>query len=504
MQISSDKQVKFGVILSYILIVLNALYGLILTPYIISHMGADNYGVYKTIASFVSTLAVVDLGIGGTVQRYVSSFIAKGEEKKIPNFMAMSLIISAGLCVVLFIISFGLYFVIDPMYSSTFNEDQLHLAKQLFCVSCATMMVGFMETALGGLITGHNKFIFGNGSKLVFLLARIVSLVIYLQFSNNPVGILVINFLLSLIAFLVQIIYIRRVLRIKIKFTSWEKFLFFEAGKYTVLMFITSVVSQIFSNLDNVVIGAIKGPELVAVYSVGLLIFNMFAQLSCSVSGVMLPTVTNAVHMQDGGKTLIGIIVKAGRVQFALLGAALAGFICVGKDFVSLWMGEGFEDVYIITLILIVPSMFELCTNTCLSILRAKNMLGFRCIVFVITAVLNAVITVILVKKWSYIGAAIGTALSYIAGSLIAMNIYYSKKLHLPMLRIYKGIFGKIWLCLFFAGGALFIFSRYVNGSWTAFVLCVVFFCVIYTALLLVCGLTKEEKRKIPIIGKRF
>ncbi|MBP9989619.1 MAG: polysaccharide biosynthesis C-terminal domain-containing protein, partial [Ruminococcus sp.] len=412
--------------------------------------------------------------------------------------------ISAGLSVVLFIISFGLYFVIDPMYSGTFTQHQLHLAKQMFCISCATMMVGFIETALGGLITGYNKFIFGNGNKFIFLLARIALLVIYLQFSNNPVGILVINFILSLVALLVQIIYIRRVLRVKIKFTSWEKVLFFDAGKYTILMFITSVVTQIFSNLDNVVIGSIKGPELVTVYSVGLLIFGTFSQISCSVSGVMLPTVTNALHKQDGRETLLRVITKSGRVQFALLGAALAGFICVGKDFVYLWMGEGYEDVYIITLILIIPAVFELCINTCLSILRAENKLGFRTVIVLISALLNAVITVVLVKEWSYIGAAIGTAFSYFACSLVAMNIYYSKKLHLPMLKIYKGIVGKIWLCLLISAGALFFFSRYVNGSWTAFILCAVFFCVIYAALLLVFGLTKEEKREIPIIGKLF
>ena len=45
-----NKQIKLGVILSYLLILLNTLFGLLVTPYVISCLGADEYGVYKTIS----------------------------------------------------------------------------------------------------------------------------------------------------------------------------------------------------------------------------------------------------------------------------------------------------------------------------------------------------------------------------------------------------------------------------------------------------------------------
>lgn len=216
----------------------------------------------------------------------------------------------------------------------------------------------------------------------------------------------------------------------------------------------------------------------------------------------MLPTVTGVLSQRDGMAKVVNVIIKAGKAQFVLLGAALTGFICIGKDFVFVWMGEGYEDVYFITLILLIPSMFELCINVCHSILRAQNRLGFRTGVVIASAILNAILTVILVNVWSYVGAAVATACSHIVCSLIIMNLYYSKVIQLPMLQIYKSIVGRVSVCLLISGMCLFGFSRFVNGSWLAIVADIVVFCIVYGIMLLAFGLDGDDKKQIPVIRK--
>lgn len=489
-------QVKTGAVLSYIIILLNSLYGLVLTPLIVSRIGVDDYGVYKTITSFTATLIVLDLGIGGTVQRYIASYISKKEHHRIPNFMAMSLIIASILCGLLFLCFFVLFFLIGPIYSDTFNAEQIELAKKIFCISAFTVLLRIFENVFNGLITGHNKFIFGNGINLMSLVTRIVLIVIFLQFSTDATGIVAVNLITSVLFLLSEVLYIKIKLGIKIKFSKWDISVFKDAGKYTALMFITSIVTQITSNIDNIVIGSIRGPNLVTIYSVGLLIFAMFSQISSSISGVMLPTVTNILNSKDGNQKVVNVIIKAGRIQFILLGACIIGFIIVGKDFINLWMGEGFEDVYIITIILIVPALFELCINTCLSILRAKNKLEFRTIALIVSTIVNLIVTIVLVKKWSYIGAAIGTSVSYFMCSIVAMNWYYIKKLNLPMGYIYRKIIGKTWICLLLAGAAIKISSIYFKESWIGLFINVLVFCLVYSISLYIFKLSEEERNK--------
>ena len=150
-----------------------------------------------------------------------------------------------------------------------------------------------------------------------------------------------------------------------------------------------------------------------------------------------------------------------------------------------------------------IPALLELCVNVALSVLRAKNMLGFRTVVLTSVTALNAVITIVGVKLWGYFAAAIGTSVSFIIGSLVIMNIYYYKRLSFKMIKIYLGIFKGTWLALAAAGVVLALVSPYTPLSWLGFILDVAVFGGVYGVGMLIFGLNKEEKRMIPVI-KRF
>lgn len=497
-----NRQVKIGVIISYILIICNAIYGLFVTPYMISYLGEAEYGVYKTISSLSSSLMVLDLGIGGTVMRYIALYRAKKEDDKISNFVAMSLIQAIVLCVIVVVVSIFILGSIDSVYGKSFTAAQLLKANQLFNVLIINICLHVVENVINGVITGYNEFITANGTKLVRLFVRIALIILLLKFYPDSLVIVGIDLLLTVLTLVFELLYIRMHLNLKILFSYWDNFLFKEAGIYTFLMFLTSICAQVNTNLDNVIIGAVKGPYLVTIYSMGLMIFSMYQSLSTSVSGVMLPTMTNILNGEDAKNKTIKMVVKVGRVQFLLLGATIIGFVCLGRDFIQLWLGKGFEDVYIITLLLMCPSLFELCVNVCLSILRAKNMLGFRTVVLTLTTLLNAIVTYFMVKEWSYIGAAVGTGLSFIIGSLIIMNIYYSKKLGLPMLKIYLKIIDRIWICMLISGLAIYLSSMALSGGWIYFIINVLIFCFVYIVTLWFIGLTKEEKLSIPILKR--
>lgn len=495
-------QAKGGVILSYIAIVFNTLYGFVITPYMIGTLGEAEYGVYKTIAAMANALMVLDMGLGSTVMRYIASYRTNKEDDKIPNFVAMQLILAAVMSAVIILASVAVFQTIRPTYSATFTEAQIQKAQMLFVLLILNMVIHVFSNVIAGIISGSNHFVVGKGMGLVRLVVRSLLIVVLLKIIPNAVVLVLIDIGISIAFFLFDCYYSRFCLGVRIKLTKFERSVFVESGKYSVLMFLTSICAQINNSLDNVIIGAISGPKLVTVYSMGLLIFAMFENLSTAVSGVMLPTVTKLIAQPDGESALQRLIIQVGRVQFMLLGAAYVGFVCIGKDFLNLWLGPGYEDVYIITIILMTPSMFELCVNTCLAVLRAKNKLGFRTGVLFASTALNAVVTILAVKYWSYIGAAIGTAASFLIGSLIVMNIYYVKKMGLPMLRIYGGILSRIWICLLLAGAALWIFSRFVYGSVLAIVAGVGVFCIVYGVTMWFFGLSKVEKKHIPVLNR--
>lgn len=494
---SEKKQVVGGALLSYILIVLNAVYGLLITPYILSRLGTVEYGMYKTVASLSSSLMILDLGLGGTVTRYIAKYKSDNREKDIPNLIAILFLEATIVLLLVTIVCTGVYSQLGNIYKATFTSDQLAHAKNLFLVLSINMLLCIIENVVNGIVTGYNDFLFGNGIKLVRLVCRILLVFIVLQFYPNSMGLVLINLTLTSVFLMIEIYWAFVKHKTRVRFEHWDASLFSESFKYTLLIFSTSIVNQVNGNLDNIVIGAVVSAAAVAVYSMGLTIFGMFQQLSTAISGVLLPSIIGILEEKDGLKKVQKTIVNTGRVQFCLLGAALVGFAVLGKNFIYLWLGDGFQDVYYITLILMIPSIFELCVNACLAVLKAKNLLGFQTVALLSTTVLNAFITYFGTRKFGYFAACFGTAVSWTIGSLILMNLYYYKKFGFPMLKIYQSIIGKTWVALLVPAIVLSIVNRYCPVTWIAFAFECLLFVIIYLVILLKAGLTESELAQI-------
>ena len=491
---SNQSQVKYGAILSYALIILNTVYGLVISPYTLTMLGESSYGVYKTIASFSASLLVLDLGIGTTVMRYTAKYRAEKKENEIGNFAAMGLVEGAIMAVVLLVVSIVIYSLLDSMFGRTFTTSELQLAKSIFIILIINMMGTIIENVLNGVITGMNEFIFSNGYKLFMLFLRMVLLIIVLRIWHSAIALVSISLGITVVNIAIDYIYILKKLSIHIKLKHWEKDLFIESLGYTSLMFIQTIAIQANGNIDNIVIGAVIGSTAVAVYSFGIQMFNMYESLATAFSNLMLPTISVKIANNATDAELQSTVTKVGRVQFMILGAALAGFTVLGKEFIALWLGQGFEDVYSLSLIMMVPVTFTLIENVCLSILRARNLMKFRTLSLIVTAAFNAIVTIIGTYLWDYYAAAIGTGLSIVVGSIIMMNIYYHKKIGFKVIKFYADVLSRLVICILVPAIIVAVIARFYSGSWISFIIKAGIYVAIYVGLLLAYGMRPEEK----------
>lgn len=492
----AKSEVKWGALLSYVLIGLNSIYGLIIMPFVLGAIGESEYGVYKTIGAMTATISVMELGLGGTMQKYIAQFRAQKEDKKAYNYSAMCIIQAVVMALAMAVVGLCLFFTLEPVYGNTFTAKEMFRAKQVYIVLVCYVVFHIFENVLFGIISGYNRFIFTNSVKLATLISKILIYLIILPIFKNSLAIVMTMLALEFVIIAAECVYIKFVLKHKVKLYSWDRAIFKETFMYTILLFVQSIIIQFNGNVDNMVIGAVIGTSAVTVYSFAIQIFNMYEQCATSVSGVILPSVTKVVFSGAKPKDLENLVVKYGRAQWAILGAALGGFICLGKEFFSLWLGRGFEDCYYLALILMVPVTFPLIVNTCLAILKAKNLLLFRTIALAYSAVINVIFTIIGTKLWGFYAAAAGTALSTVIGSVLSLNIYYQIKLKINMLRVYFRIMHKIVLCIAIPTVVCFLINPCFNGSWLAFIVKAFIFVAIYGVLMILFGLNENEKPK--------
>ena len=495
--VSNQNQLKIGAIFSYLLVILNTVFGLVVSPYILSKLGSGDYGVYKTIGSFSSTLLVLDLGIGTTVMRYTAKYRAEKKNNEIGNFAAMGLIEASIMGAILFVISMGIYFSLGSIYGNTFSVAELALAKSMFLITVFNMIFTMIDNVLNGVVTGANQFAFTNVFKCLMLLIRILLIYIVLAVYPSATFLVTLTLLTTIINVMAHAIYIAKKLNIHIRLTRWDGGLFKESLEYTILMFIQTIAIQANGNIDNIVIGAVIGSVAVAVYSFGIQMFTMYETISTSFSGLMLPTISQKIADGASDTELQAVVTRVGRIQYAILGPALIGFLCVGKSFIHLWLGDGFKDVYFLSLIMMVPVTFTLIENVCLSILRAKNMMKFRTISLIVTALLNAAITIVGTMLFNYYAAAVGTALSIIIGSIVMMNIYYHKRIGFKVFKFYKDVLHRIWICTLIPGVIVFVLNCLLTDSWITLLVRIFVYCSIYAVLMIRFGLNAGEKQML-------
>ena len=407
-------QIIGGALLSYILIILNALYGFIVFPYILGKIGQSEYGVYKIVTSFTTALMIMDLGISSTIQRFIAKFVAEKNKERLENYLAMMLIQLLIMLVIVSSIGFFLYYSVDNLFDSSFTMAEMVKAKQLYILLIFSLLLTIVSNFLTGIVTGFNKFIFVNLLNVVFLFLKVIVIFSILSKYKNSVILVYIDIFINILAIIFKTIYIKVKLSINIHFVKFDISLFKESLIYMFLMFLSAIINQVNGNLDNVVIGAIIGSSAVAIYSFSIVIESTFEKFAVAISKVMLPTVINQIEKGDSIDKLESTVIKVGRLQFMLCGAILAGFIVVGKQFIILWLGESYLDIWLISLIIMVPRLVELIENVYLAILRAKNKIGFRTIGLFFMTLINLLITIVGTRRWGYIAAAIGTSLSII------------------------------------------------------------------------------------------
>lgn len=99
------------------------------------------------------------------------------------------------------------------------------------------MVLNVFENVINGVITGSNRFQFGNGIKIFRLILRVVLIVILLAFCSSSIVLVLIDLIVTMISILVEMLYVIQVLDVKPKYSHWDRALFLSLENIRYLCF---------------------------------------------------------------------------------------------------------------------------------------------------------------------------------------------------------------------------------------------------------------------------
>ena len=437
----SSKEIKIGAILSYVIIVVNMLIGVLYTPILTAKLGQTEYGLYSLVTSIISYLTILDFGFGNAIIIYTTRYRNKNEKDKEQKLHGMFFIIYTIIGIIAGIIGAILWLNVDKLFGNTMSAGELSKAKILMGILTFNLVVTFPLSIFSSIITSYEKFVFSKVLNLARIILNPIVMLILLNFGIKSVGLVVLVTVLNITTLILNYIYCKTKLKIKLKFGKIDFKLLKEIMAYSVWIFLNSIMDKINWSLDQFVLGIYSGSVAVAIYSVASQLNQMYVNFSTAISGVLLPKVTKMESDNASDEEFTDIFIKTGRIQYIVMALIMSGFILYGKEFINImWVGPEYAESYIIACILMLPSTIPLIQNVGLNILQAKNKYKFRVIVLMIFAVVNVCISIILSKKYGGVGAALGTAISTILGQIIFMNIFYQKKVGINIISFWKNI----------------------------------------------------------------
>ena len=498
-------ELKTGTVLSYLNTVLSIAIGLITAPLMLRFLGKSEYGAYQMTAALIGYVSILDLGLHSTITRYVSKYRATHNDEEQKGFIAICLIFFTVIGVAIIIISGILYALIPQMYGEKATATEIGVIQQLLIILSINLALSMPGAVFTSIITAYEKFVFSRSCTIIKMLIRLGLIFIALKMFRSAVSVAIIDLVLNILLIFIQIMYCFRYLKIKVHYQKMERSFIIGILSFSLFVFIASITEQINWKADTTILGILCGTTAVTYYSVAGNLCSYYRQFSAAISGVFLPRTTKMVVTGATNSELTDLMIKIGRIQLEIIGLILIGFVLVGREFITLWVGYEFEDAYVWFLIMAIPLVVPMTQSIGINILEAKLMHKFRAIVYLGIAIANVIFTILLVHMMGIIGAPVGTGLAILIGNNIIINMYYSRKLHLEIGRFFR----KVYLSILPFQLIVLILGLICKqllpsiSSWPVLIIWVVCISVVYGIIIICFAMNAEEKKLIPFIPGR-
>ena len=501
----NSNQIKIGAILSYAIIVVNMLVGILYTPILTAKLGQSEYGLYSLVTSVISYLTILDFGFGNAIIIYTTRYKVSNQKEKEEKLHGMFLIIYTVIGAIAGIIGAILWLNVDKLFGNSMNYEELQKAKVLMGILTLNLIITFPLSIFSSIITAYEKFIFSKVLNLIRIILNPIVMLVLLNFGYKSIALVVLNTTFNIGTLVINYIYCKKNLNTKLKFGKLDTKLLKEIMAYSVWIFLNSIMDKINWNVDQFILGTICGTTVVAIYSVASQLNQMYLNFSTAIAGVMLPKVAKMEEQNASDEEFSHVFIQTGRIQYIVMALIMSGFLLYGQEFINIvWVGPEYSQSYIIACILMLPLTIPLIQNVGLNIIQAKNQYKFRVIVLFIFSIFNLIISIFLSKLYGGIGAAIGTSLSIICGQIIFMNIFYYKKTHIDIPRFWKNIL-KISVPVVITFVIAIALKRLIPISNTLqLIIQILVYVVIYVIMMWKFGTNQYEKKLFSKIIKKI
>lgn len=496
------KQMSLGILFSYLVIAIRLLSGILYTPIILRSLGKNVYGVYSLCISFTGYLTIFNAGMNAAYIRFYVRAKETGDySSERINGIFFRLFTTIG--VVGMLLGFLAGKNAEILFGSKILPSEYEILQKSFYVLAVTVLLTSVNGIFNSTIIAHEKFVVG---KLVDFIHTVLAPVITIPFllkGYGSVAILVIQLGLTALVLLFNSFYSIKKLGMTFDLRGDNSILVRSIVMFSGFIVIQTVMDQLNWQVDKFILARVRGSDEIAVYSVGSQFNSIFLSIGGAAAGVFIAEI-NRLAAHDDNSRISELFVRSSRIFTQIAVFIMSAFIIFGRQFISRWAGDGYDDSYFISVLIMLPVTVALSQGLGQDIARAKNLHKIQIIINICVCFLNVIVSIPLAIRYGAVGSALGTFVCEIVICVVVQSIYYHKIVEINMLAYYREIFRLVpgWVIPFFIGG-ICNYLDLIHSNYVSLLIYGSIYMVIYAASIWMLTMTADEKSYIKRIASK-
>lgn len=456
---------------------------ILLTPFIINYIGVERFGIWALVLLFNGYFALLDLSIGTAVIKYVSSHYTKKEFELINKVVNSALVFYAAAGV----LSVSAAYILIR-YAV---ENILHIPSALIHEANLVLVGGVLVFAFSNVLGVFSSVMIGLQKMDVTNKIRIAAttlegfgIILFLVEGFGLIGLLLNSGIIAIVTSLAYVAASKKALpQLTIGTGFIDKKVLKELAVFGTKVHFSRIGDVMHFQTDKIFISYFLQLSLVAVYEVATTIAFTMRMLPFAIVSAILPAASEIEA--NGDKKSLGELYNRSSKYISLISVPLLFFVLfMAHGIIRVWLGEGFELSAVTLQILMLGYFANIMTFPGSQIATGLGKPGYVMKSSIIAAVLNLILSVVLIIKIGYLGAAIGTS---IAMMMAAGYFIFTLHRHLGIknLVFFKNIFISPAGASAIALLVLYPASYYFNTSLFTLLIEAVLFSAIYFSALL-------------------
>lgn len=453
-------RIAYNVVFNAIAKILSTALALVAIGFITRHLGKDGFGDYATMLAFFSFFnAIGDLGLQSVTAREISR---EGADES----TLLSKVLTLRILISLSVLLLSPILVIFLPYSTDLKIG--------IVIAAAAFVFSSVSMTLNGIFQKHLAM---DKVATIELCGKLVQLSIIILAVRENLGFTA--FVLALFAYmafnaLTVFWYSRRYFTFSFHFDQkyWWQFL-----KQSLPLGIAAIVGFAYFKADTIILSFLRSSAEVGIYNVAYKVIENLIFFPAMVAGLVLPLMSRFIFTDRAKFDLIAN--KTFKVFLVLVVPLVIGVFFLAPQIVSIVGGSSFFESVAVLRILIFALAFIFFGQFFNIILVVGNLQGKLMQALIAAAVINIASNLILIPKFSYIGAAFtSVATEMIVVTLACMLVfkhthYRPKVTHLgsilfsgTLMGLYLNFFPNLHLAILILGSiAIYLGSLWMTDA---------------------------------------